>query len=748
MKIKNKNKFFFFKQVSTSYLLCIFVGILIIVVPVSSAVADDTTVIEALIDLNPKTFELDSKGKWMTAYIELTGPYTSDVGQIDIGSVILSVNGYEIPAINSPVQIGDYDNDGVPDLMLKFDRQIVQSHMFVGSEELIISGTIGGASDDFQGSDTVTVKAKGEKFTILQTSDIHHHASGFGPFKDYTPDGLGDDSVRGGYARMATLIGQIKAAQATAGIDVLLLDSGDFVMGTTYDLTATDPIMLKFFQIMGYDAITLGNHDFDWSPDGLAMLVSGALGSPEGFTVPVLASNTVTDPVAAGDDSMELLMALGVIVNKKVIDLPDGLKVGLLGLMGPEADQKAPVASPIAFDHDYAFIQGCVDDLRNNDGVDFVVVLSHGGVGTDGTGDDVDIAENVTGIDIIASGHYHTATDDAIIKGGSNSIIFSPGAYGEWLSRLDFTYSKKLGRIIGYEFTLIPVDDTIIGNPVVQGMVDSYHTAMNANLTPLGVQLDTPVSTTSFDLEMVPLQVTGLGSLCADSVRNVANAVAPFNFPGSPVDLGIVSSGVIRDPIYQGNSGVITFTDVYNCLPLGISPYQTSPPGYPLMHAYLTGLEIYTVCEVGLSLSQMIGSDYYLNFSGIKIDYNPAGAPTFNGVQAVYLYAPDDLFCEGDPTLIDPDKLYHVVVDLYGLQMLNVLAAYGFPLTPKDAAGNPISPANYINFRIDADPGTGFQELKEWMALLNYLSGLEGSIPQTIYGPGGKVMGRVNFVEQ
>ena len=130
----------------------------------------------------------------------------------------------------------------------------------------------------------------------------------------------------------------------------------------------------------------------------------------------------------------------------------------------------------------------------------------------------------------------------------------------------------------------------------------------------------------------------------------------------------------------------------------------------------------------------------------------PAGAPTFNGVQAVYLYAPDDLFCQGNANFIEPTtdlgKLYHVVVDLYGLQMLNVLAAYGFPLAPKNAAGSPIYPADYINFRIDADPGLGFQELKEWMALLNYLPELGGSIPSTIYGPDGIVKGRVNFVEQ
>jgi UDP-sugar diphosphatase len=166
------------------------------------------------------------------------------------------------------------------------------------------------------------------------------------------------------------------------------------------------------------------------------------------------------------------------------------------------------------------------------------------------------------------------------------------------------------------------------------------------------------------------------------------------------------------------------------------------------MHAYLSGSEIYTLCEVGLSLSQMIGSDYYLNFSGIKIDYNPTGAPTFAGVEAVYLYAPDDPFCTGDPDLIYPDdQLYHVVVDLYAFQMLNVINAYGFPLVPKDAVGNPIGPADYINFRIDADFAIGVQELKEWMALLNYLVELGGSIPEGIYGEEGAVMERVNFVE-
>ena len=696
----------------------------------------------AVVKVKPETLMLTAKGHKVTAYIELSAPY--DVADINIGTVVLRVNGNEIAAKSKPFRIGDFNKDGVLDLMVKFDRQVLQSHLFTGTQTLTVSGELADG-EAFSGTDTIKAilpRKNQLEFTILQTSDVHDHASGYGPFIDYTPYILNDDGVRGGFARLATLIREVREGQAAAGVPTLLFDSGDFNMGTAYDLTADNPINLQFIQAMGYDAITLGNHEFDWGPQGLAMLLGNGLA--HGFSVAIVASN-----MASNGSALDLLPS-GTIVNKKIITLQNGIKVGLLGLMGPDADEKAPVASPVAFDHDYAFIQDLVDDLRNDDGVDLVVVLSHGGVETDGTGDDANLARNVSGIDIIASGHYHTATHSAIVTGPSNTIIFSPGQYGEYLSRLDASYSPDLDRVVGFDLNLLDVNDTVLGNPAIQEMVEGYNVAINTTLAEAGLpQLSDPITTTSFDLKLSPFQVTGLGSLCADAVRNVANAVAPFNYPDSAIDISVVASGVIRDPLLKGNTGVISFMDTYDSLPLGISPYQTSPPGYPLMHAYLNGMEVYTMCEVGLSLSQMIGTDYYLNFSGLKIDYDPSQAMTFHGVQAVYLYSPDDPFCTDTPTLInpyDPDKLYHVAVDLYALQMLNVVTSYGFPLLPKKADGTQLTPADYINYRIDATPDPGVIELKEWMALLNYLPTLGGAIPAAIYGPGGAVMGRIDYV--
>ena len=121
---------------------------------------------------------------------------------------------------------------------------------------LIIAGLTG--CDSLTSDDTVT-------FTLLQTSDMHSHAGGFGPSLDYTPEDNSDnDSVLGGYTRIASIIAAVRNEQEEEGNPVVVVDSGDFFMGTVYDMAITNPISLKFFQMVGYDAITLGNHEFDW----------------------------------------------------------------------------------------------------------------------------------------------------------------------------------------------------------------------------------------------------------------------------------------------------------------------------------------------------------------------------------------------------------------------------------------------------------------------------------------------------
>jgi hypothetical protein len=93
---------------------------------------------------------LKSKGRWVTVYIELPEGY--DVNDIDVSSILL--NGL-VPAELHPAEVGDYDGDGFPDLMVKFDRQAVQGILSPGSQTITITGTVSGAT--FEGTDTIEV---------------------------------------------------------------------------------------------------------------------------------------------------------------------------------------------------------------------------------------------------------------------------------------------------------------------------------------------------------------------------------------------------------------------------------------------------------------------------------------------------------------------------------------------------------------------------------------------------------------
>ena len=112
---------------------------------------DITVWIRATIDFDPDTLNLKSKGKFVTVYIELPPGY--DVSQIDVSSITL--NG-TVPALDKPTKVGDYDSDGVPDLMVKFDGAAVQDLLTPGSQvEITITGEVTGIG--FEGSDTIRV---------------------------------------------------------------------------------------------------------------------------------------------------------------------------------------------------------------------------------------------------------------------------------------------------------------------------------------------------------------------------------------------------------------------------------------------------------------------------------------------------------------------------------------------------------------------------------------------------------------
>src|SRR5258708_17235802 len=183
-------------------------------------------------------------------------------------------------------------------------------------------------------------------------------------------------SPTGSYARIASYLGFVRA---NSDHPVILVDSGDWTMGTLYDLTLSSrPLALSFIDLMHYACVTLGNHEFDYGPLGLAQILASAQAG-FGFSVPIVSSNM---NMGGNLDLAPFVGPGNLIQTTRVQQLSNGLTVGYLGLMGESAATDAAASAPVSFSAlstQYTAIQSLVDDLRNNQGVPVVVALSHTG---------------------------------------------------------------------------------------------------------------------------------------------------------------------------------------------------------------------------------------------------------------------------------------------------------------------------------------------------------------------------------
>jgi 5'-nucleotidase len=195
--------------------------------------------------------------------------------------------------------------------------------------------------------------AASDVITILQTTDLHHHANGSAHVGLDVDPSTGMSAI-GAYARISAYVNYVRA---TAGHPVVLVDSGDWTMGTLYDLTlASRPLALYFLSAMRYDAVTLGNHEFDYTPRGLAGMIAAAK-SAFAFQTPIVASNM---NLRGNSDLAPYFGAGKAIQTTYVEQLSNGTKVGFIGLMGEEAAIDAPASAPVAFaplSSSYATIQ-------------------------------------------------------------------------------------------------------------------------------------------------------------------------------------------------------------------------------------------------------------------------------------------------------------------------------------------------------------------------------------------------------
>ena len=532
--------------------------------------------------------------------------------------------------------------------------------------------------------------------TILFTHDLHSH---------FLPQPAEDGGESGGYARLKTAIDREREKNP----DALLLDGGDFSIGSLVQtLYTTEAAELRTMGAMGYDAATLGNHEFDHTGVGFARMLNAAADS--GDPLPALLEANYR-PSADNPDKDFIQQAMDHYgVQETMLLERGGITYGIFGLMGVDSDDCAPT-SGFALEDAAQSAERCVASLKEQ-GAELIICLSHSGTnGEAKLSEDEKLAKAVDGIDVIISGHTHTTLTEPIVVNGT--YIVSCGPYCRNLGSITLRkYEDGSKELLDYHLT--PIDETLPDDPDIAAMVETWKNKVgDTYLSRYGLTYDEVLTTTSFDLDTPVSGVqenNGLGSLVADAFRWAARTLTAEPYEGHTV--AVTADGVLRAPL---RTGEITTSQAFDVLSMGVGADGTS--GFPLVAVYLTGKELKSVAEVDASVTPIMPVAQ-LYVSGARYSFN-TNRMFFNRVYNACLLAGD-----GTEQEIADDQLYRVVTGMYSAQMLGTVKEKSMgllSLEPKMADGSPVTDFNDC-ILYDKDGN----EIKEWYALAAYLQTFGG----------------------
>lgn len=564
-----------------------------------------------------------------------------------------------------------------------------------------------------------------ETVDVMFLHDTHSHINEFATVEN------GESQVLGGFARIKTLINE----QKTQNPDTLLLDAGDFSMGTLVQVMFEEEASeIRMLGELGFEATTLGNHEFDYNAKGLANMLCNAVASGENLPA-VLVCNVDWERMETVGLSQEQEMLRHAFENYGVEEYrvveKNGVNIAIIGVFGEDSLACVPNC-PLTFKDPVEAVKETVAEIRSKEDADMIVCISHSGTWEDERkSEDEILAKSVPELDLIISGHTHTKLEKPIIHG--DTYIVSAGEYGKYLGKLTMT-RKEDGRWEMDSYGLITVDTSIEPDAATQEKVDELMDMVDSkylgkfgytrNQILCSNEIAFADSSDTLDLHTE----INLGSIMADAYTYAVERLSDMD--EHPVDVAVVPSGTIRDTYPQGN---ITVENVFHSFSLGIGADEI--PGYPLISVYLTGEELKIVAEIDASISDFM-TTARLYTDGLCWNYNP-NRMLLNKTTDVYLMDEN-----GQRVDLEEDKLYRVVTDFYSSQMLGGVTdlSYGLlSIIPKDADGTPI--ADYA----DAIVTVGDQELKAWAAIAAYMESFEdtdgdgiGNVPALYGAPEGR----------
>ena len=445
--------------------------------------------------------------------------------------------------------------------------------------------------------------AKDIVVTLLFTNDIE---SAYEPVPAWWRK---DMEHIGGIAQLTTLIKSIRRDEP----NVFLFDSGDIFTGALSRLT-DGALMFEFMITMGYDAMTIGNHEFDYGEEILAWQ-----------------KNRVPFPV------------LGANLDYKGTDHPfaqrhtiierSGIRIGVIGILGQDAASSA--VAPMHIDEldvvdPKERVQRSVDELRED--VDLIVLLTHQGhtapMQTDAEIDprlardiekDISLAGAVSGVDVLFGGHADAGTWVPVVQPETGTLIMQTFGQATYLGYLQLTLDANTRQIKMHDGKLIPVNaDLLEPDPVIESKNATYRAA-HPEITEVVGRAEKRFNRRYFD-------EADLGNLLADIALEMTGA-----------DIGLIHPGTIRKDIPEGDIEIADILD-------------TNPFVDPIVVVEVTGNQLKQIMEQSFTLLRGL-----MQVSGLEVTYDtskPERNRLVSLMHAGRLVHDEDIFSVAVPEII------------------------------------------------------------------------------------------------
>lgn len=505
------------------------------------------------------------------------------------------------------------------------------------------------------------------RFTIVHTSDEHSSLMP-APMADYVPGQT--CPAMGGFARLSTLVERIRQQKNGLAEPLLLLSSGDFIGGTPFSWLIQKELApeLDLMRRLGYVATTFGNHEFDYGPEKFVEYFKR--GNPEPGAIVLLSANIVIPE----DHVFNQLP----IKEHLLLTLANGLKIGIFGLLGKGAHRLAPAARPLDFADQQDSARRAVAALKLA-GAEVIIALTHAGIN-----EDRELAQAVSGIDLILGGHDHIRTDPP--EQVKNTLIMHSGYFLRSAGQLDLAFNRVTGGLrIRNNETSSPIihelNSNIAEDPQLIRLVDDYRLKLNDFLASFTAgdfsDMGQIIARSEFALiKHQSVSETTVGNFITDAIRFETARIT-----GDQVHFAFHANGIIRGNIIPGTldatRGNITFFDLATLSGLGSG--KDGEPGYPLVSFYLNETEVLNMLEIATLLPLLWGDVYFLQVSGLRYSYDPQRAfwfkvpiinkplPAYCSIRHAERYLGDGLQSEPDYAVLSAwnTKLYHIATTHY-----------------------------------------------------------------------------------